>query len=427
VAGQEKYLGGSLGSDNKIYAIPGHARRVLCIDPATGTVDQIGPEFEGQYKWLRSVDAVDGKGQRAIYGLPCHANSVLKIVPATGEVTTIGDVGDGLWKWHGGVLANGYIYGIPQFATAVLRIEVATDKVDTIGGPFEGRNKWYGGLLGEIDGAIYGVPQCATSVLRIDPVSQEVTTIGNLPSGGWKWHGGVVGCDGAIYSLPAHADSVLRIIPGVGADARVEEIGAGQFITGRHRTDGKYKFLGGVMGLDGCIYGVPSDSDRVLKIDPRTSNVSEVGPSLHEEKIVQNKWQNGFLAKDGTIYGIPLKAETVLCIRPHVLDAQGEPEVTTIGGPFTGLNKWEGGVMGADGAMYCMPLNHKRVLRIGPKDMPPPSVVVPPPPIAHTRDVQSVAVLRSSGHSASYSKGRKKQAPPKGEPLPPALRQQVPP
>ena len=59
--------------------------------------------------------------------------------------------------------------------------------------------------------------------------------------------------------------------------------------------------------------------------------------------------------------GIPLKADTVLCVRPHILDELGEPQVVTIGGPFSGLNKWEGGVMGADGAMYCMPLNHKQV------------------------------------------------------------------
>ena len=63
--------------------------------------------FEGDFKWLRSVKAVDGDGNEAIYGLPCHADSVLKIVPATGEVKTFGDLGGQMWKYHGGNLAEG--------------------------------------------------------------------------------------------------------------------------------------------------------------------------------------------------------------------------------------------------------------------------------------------------------------------------------
>lgn len=41
-----------------------------------------------------------------------------------------------------------------------------------------------------------------------------------------------------------------------------------------------------------------------------------------------------------------------------------DPEVTVLGGPFSGLNHWEGGVISADGTMFCMPLNHDQVLRI---------------------------------------------------------------
>lgn len=111
---------------------------------------------------------------------------------------------------------------------------------------------------------VAGIPQNATGVLRIDPRSREVTTIGQLPLGGWKWHGGVVAADGVIYSLPAHANTVLRIDP---KTQSVSEIG-GPLKSGRHRTDGKYKYLGGVLGKDGKIYGIPSDADYVLCIDP---------------------------------------------------------------------------------------------------------------------------------------------------------------
>lgn len=363
--GCEKYLGGLLGDDGRIYAIPGFARRVLRIDPSTGAVEYVGPEFPGDYKWLRGVKCPKSG---ALYGLPCHADTVLKIIPGdVPEITLVGagQCGTGQWKWHGGVLSplDGCIYCIPQFAERVLKIDPATDACELIGGPFIGRNKWYGGLMGT-DGRIYGVPQNATSVLRIDPAVNggKCETFGAFPEGGWKWHGGCVGADGVIYGIPAHAQTVLKIEPG---DApRLSEIG-GPLRTGRHRSDGKYKYLGGVLGKDGNVYCIPSDADYVLRIDCATDEVREVGASLEGEKIVQNKWQNGFLGEDGVIWGIPLKSETVLTVIPSD-EPGGDPTVTTVGGPFKGLNKWEGGVMSADGKMMCMPLNHKSVLEIDP-------------------------------------------------------------
>lgn len=37
--------------------------------------------------------------------------------------------------------------------------------------------------------------------------------------------------------------------------------------SGSHRTDGKYKYLGGAVGVDGKVYFFPSDSDFVLQVD----------------------------------------------------------------------------------------------------------------------------------------------------------------
>lgn len=138
------------------------------------------------------------------------------------------------------------------------------------------------------------------------------------------------------YGIPAHADRVLKITPGL--EPKLELIGD-TLRTGSHRSDGKYKFLGGVCGHDGHVYFFPSDTDYVVQINTLTDEVKEVGPNLTTcERIRQNKWQNGFIAPDGSIYGIPLKSESILRIRPG---ENGEnPEVTTIGGPYKGLNKW---------------------------------------------------------------------------------------
>ena len=121
------------------------------------------------------------------------------------------------------------------------------------------------------------------SVLRIDPKGPngaECTLHGKYPSGGWKWHGGTVGVDGAIYGIPAHANTILKIVLGI--PRRWWRLAEPSHR--RHRTDGKYKFLGGVLGKDGCVYFIPSDSDYVLQVDCETDEVREVGESLENER-----------------------------------------------------------------------------------------------------------------------------------------------
>ena len=147
IAGQDKFLGGVMGGNGIIFGVPGHAKRVLRIDPATQEVSLVGPEFQGKYKWLRGVLAQDG----CIYCIPCHADTVLKIDPETDEMTLLSGrdgplTGD--WKWHGAVVdpVSGSIYGIPQYSEQVLKIVPSTGEVTLIGGPFPGRNKWLHGV-----------------------------------------------------------------------------------------------------------------------------------------------------------------------------------------------------------------------------------------------------------------------------------------
>jgi hypothetical protein len=217
--GKEKYLGGELGLNGKIYTVPGHALRVLVIDPSCDppTVTPIGPEFLGEYKWLRAIRAKTG----ILYAIPCHADSILRIDSETNHVSTISWSEDdpmapprGLpWKWHGGNISSfdDCLYCIPQFAERVLKLNTITEEISFMGGPFPGRNKWYGGLIGERDGAIYGICQNATGVLRIDAKRQTATVHGEFPQGGYKWHGGVVAPNGTIFGVPAHADRVLKV------------------------------------------------------------------------------------------------------------------------------------------------------------------------------------------------------------------------
>lgn len=393
--GQTLYLGGEVGVDGKIYCIPGHAPRILVINPMTDELSHIGPQelrSNGtKFKWLRGITVGD-----VIYGLPCHASEVLRIHVPTQSVTKIPipyenfysdpkvakSQREMIWKYHGGSICNdGCIYAIPQSSWHVLKIDPSTDTCSLVGPTLAGKYKWYGGV--ESRGAIYCVPQNSPHVLRISPDS--ITLHGDYGDGGHKWHGAAKSDDGTIVCIPNNVDRALLIIP---HETKIEptliEIGDETVIqTGRHRSDKKYKYLGAMAGTNGRVYIFPSGSEYVLEVDTKEMIARNVGPNLRDtgmERIFQNKWQNGLTNhQDNCVYAIPLSGETLLRIDCSKKDEHDEDdvEVTTweLPSPFETLDKWEGGVICKNGLMYTIPNNCKAVLKIQPCNWKPDSAV----------------------------------------------------
>ncbi len=91
------------------------------------------------------------------------------------------------------------------------------------------------------------------------------------------------------------------------------------------------KWLGGVLGPDGKIYGIPNSSTDILIIDPAagTATRSAMGASLSDTY----KWRGGVLGPDGKIYGIPFNSADILII-PFTVPIPG----TLAASPF--LNKF---------------------------------------------------------------------------------------
>eukprot|EP00934_Nitzschia_sp_Nitz4_P005219 Nitzschia sp. Nitz4//scaffold357_size15932//14071//15789//NITZ4_008876-RA/size15932-processed-gene-0.28-mRNA-1//1//CDS//3329548986//5209//frame0 len=426
--GQTLYLGGEVGCDGHIYCIPGHQPQVLKIDTHQDIIRPIGPHLVSNgrlYKWLRGL--VVGE---YIYGLPCHAEHILRIHVPSQQVDLIDipfeefykdpkeakEQREMVWKYHGGAICpmDGCIYAIPQRSHHVLKInpmtnplrtdkEGAKDEVSFVGPAFPGKCKWYGGILGKQDGAIYGIPQNASGVLRITPTEVsvhgqdviaeehvELTESLQEPEtdnyatehglfGNHKWHGGAAAHNGDIVCVPANANSVLCITPG--CPPIVKRIGHEAVVkgAGRHRSDGKYKFLGAMAGTNGKVYLFPCASEYALQVDTVRSLVKNVGPNLRDtgmENVHQNKWQNGLTCKqDNCVYGIPLAGHTLLRI-DTTQDTNSSPEedidpiVTTWEIPSPRIDcrdKFEGGViLPSTGVMYTVPNNHKGVLRIEP-------------------------------------------------------------
>ena len=432
LVGQTLYLGGEVGCDGKIYCVPGHAPRVLAIDPETDDVYPVGPMMPGKFKWLRGVRCGD-----VIYGLPCHKDTVLRIHVPTLTITELFIPYDNFykdpveaqqqrdmeWKYHGGTTCpiDNCIYTVPQSAWHVLKIDPTTDTCTFVDSePFKGRCKWYGGIIGKQDGAIYGIPHNSASVLRIDPLQTEciVTLHGDFRPGGHKWHGAAAAPDGTIVSVPANADTVLCVTP-ARPEPILKELGNAEIIqTGRHRGDGKYKFLGAMAGTDGRVYCFPCASERVLQIDTVTNQVRSVGPNLSDtqmERIMQNKWQNGLTSvSEQCTYAIPLAADTILKIDT----SSDEPAVTTykLPEPCHGLAKWEGGVIADNGVIFTCPNNFKGVLRIAPCGS---EAMTASNKQVEEKDLTSeqfryatgIATLRSSAHRVKHPPKQRKHDP----------------
>jgi hypothetical protein len=337
-----KWYGGVLAPNGKIYCVPGRATNVLIIDPQTDSIDTISgvPLGEGPSPdWLGGVLAPNGK----IYCIPWEGSSVLIIDPEANTLDTdkISGLGEG-YKWYGGVLApNGKIFCIPYDADTVLVIDPADDTYDTITIPDPGPSgplpddpgKWYGGVLAP-NGKIYCIPWRADYVMIIDPESGTVIpdAIPFTAYAEQKWTGGVLATNGKIYCIPQEPLRILIIDP---ARNEVELVPH----QSPYLPEDVDKWAGGVLGPDGRVYGVPRNYHSVLVVDPTEAAVDpEIDPggiSLEEElgaaRFDEDKWTGGVLAPNGKIYCVPNEADSVLIIDPH---SNGEMAASIAGCPY---------------------------------------------------------------------------------------------
>jgi len=316
------------------------------------TVDPYAiPTSSGSNKWYGGVLAPNGK----IYASPWDSTSVLIIDPETdtADESAISGLSSTTEKWLGGVLApNGKIYFIPYNNDCILIVNPETNTYDdtTISG-LSGSSKWTGGVLAP-NGKIYAVPCDATSVLIIDPETNtyDDTTI-TVPANADKWYGGVLAPNGKIYCVPWNYDRVLIIDPATNtADYTTINVPSDQ-----------YKWVGGVLAPNSKIYCIPRNYDHVLIIDPATNTVDYTMISVPSDTF---KWISGVLAPNGKIYGVPRDYDHVLILDPDTNTADfSSLSVAEV----SGTGKWIGGVLAPNDKIYCIPRNHDHILIIDPK------------------------------------------------------------
>jgi hypothetical protein len=322
----------------------------------------------------------------AQHGLPQPTTYTLPPTTTTPQLVTLRHTSPlmGQDKWLGGVTApNGdYVYGVPGGAQQTLKIHVETGDLSLIGPSFPGKFKWLRGVTVPADamnnnpeyphGACVCLPSNAKSVLVINPATHTVTTITTEPdpvtgesiTGDWLWHGGNLATNGCIYAIPANAKRVLKV------DCRNLTC---QFIGPTFPM--RQKWYGGLLAANGCVYGIPQQAEGVLKIDPATDEVSVIckGELPDTTKHMSPggwMWHGGMLNKDCTaVYCFPNNSDHILkvCTVTDTVKLLGGPDVLTSGRhrvPQDGRYKYLGGALDEQGNGYCFPCDAERVLFI---------------------------------------------------------------
>lgn len=159
--------------NGKLYTLPYSNTNVYKVDPDTDTSSIIGT-VGGTQRYIGGCLASNGK----IYAFPFRGpGTILEIDPSTDSIREFGSIG-GLNRYAGTVCgSDGFLYGVPYDATQVAKLDPLTDTI-TFFGSISGSSKYNGGFLG-FDNNIYCSPRSAGNWLVIDTVSQLTSTIGS--------------------------------------------------------------------------------------------------------------------------------------------------------------------------------------------------------------------------------------------------------
>lgn len=216
----QKWYGGYIGQDGRIYCIPYNATVVMIIDPTndtiqfldtTGIVSGVNGNLTGLAKWDTGVAYGN-----VIYGSPSDATDILKINTSVPSCQRLGSFPVGTAKWAITSVSTvaPYVYFFPYFSTNVIKYDTSNDTytyldftIPSIGGG--STIKVIGASItptGEIllilQNAVY------TSNYLLDPVTDTVKSF--LRESLTASNGAVLANDGSVYAIPSSTATVLQ-------------------------------------------------------------------------------------------------------------------------------------------------------------------------------------------------------------------------
>jgi streptogramin lyase len=195
---------------------------------------------------------------------------------------------------------------------------------------------------------IYFIPFNAATVLVYDTDKGTTESIG-LPNGHVpeKYVGGVLGANGCIYCTPFHHAAEFAVI-----DTKTHEV---KMLFAR---SGGWKWRGGVAAAGGKIYCPPDQAGVVFTVDTAHGDVT--GEFANNPPFPGSGFSGATIGGDGRIYFAPLDSRT--CFR---VDPWRQDKVEIFGNAPGGF-AYHSAVTGPDGRVYCVPANADHVLVIDP-------------------------------------------------------------
>ena len=314
----------------------------------------VGEEQEGSNKYHQTLAAPNG----SLYGL--GSDRVAKFNPIDTSMTLIGPHLVDPDKWiRGAMTVSGIIYCPPYNSRrrGILKIDTNTDTVTELNAnllPERGDHMWESCALA-LDGCIYCMPSNARRIMKLDPNNGDaITSVGDdLGSTEYKYIETVVGIDGCVYGIPLDFE-IVGIL-------KYDTINDITFFAGEE--SGEYwECNNGAVERDGFIYVLITNC-QVLKIDTCTTNNSLIF-DVHSTQPGYGKvddWGHAILGIDGCIYWPPMMAGRTLKYDPHF------DQISLVGDDFgRDTDKWIGGTLALDGVIYCIPHDENQILAIDP-------------------------------------------------------------
>jgi len=232
------------------------------------------------------------------------------------------------FQYVGGQLLGRTLCAVVNSAQRMLRLDTGTGAMDFVGEFDDADFKWTGGCVWE--GKFYAFPRVENSMLIYDPAEEGFSRLPCEFTYPKEHHyGGVCTAGGIVYQPPRNSDHILRWDLRTGR-CRKLVINGGQ--------PGRY--CGSVIHPDGSVWFIPERDFPVLRMDPRTEELTPVGGPVTATAF------NPVVLPDGNIYGFRCDRGLV-----RIDTAAGRVDILHSNLPF----KAYGTKPGLNGKLYSLP------------------------------------------------------------------------
>ena len=256
------------------------------------------------------------------------------------------------YKWNEGAMTESGIIYCPPYGSrrGILKIDTNADTVTVLNRnlqPEPAGSKWFS-CAAALDGCIYFMPHDARRIMKLDPNNNdEMTSVGD-ELGNRCYSRTVVGVDGCVYGIPSWDNH--------GGITKYDPFNDTTSFAVKRDDEAYFEGTRGALGRDGCIYVVARG--RILKIDTTDNSSGFVG----NIEFYSDDCGDAILGIDGCIYWPPAKGCHILKYDPLT----NQTSLVRDDYGFSSHKQWSSGCLASNGVIYCIPNHAERILSSDP-------------------------------------------------------------